>query len=77
MTDNKTELIRVKCTPDMLARIEAEATRQRRDFADMVRLLIVDGLAAQGRTLVDSPTPVYGPGSGYTPWQPDGEKVKP
>lgn len=77
MEDRKTELIRVKCALVMLKRIEDEATRQRRDFADMVRLLIVDGLAVQGRTLVDSPV-VYGPGSGYTPWAADEtEKVTP
>ncbi len=77
MEDRKTELIRVKCTPDMLKRIEDEATAQRRDFADMVRLLIVDGLAAQARTLINKRT-VYGPGSGYMPWQHgDPEATKP
>lgn len=54
MEDKKTALVRVKVTPDMLARIDREAVAQRRDFADMVRLLIVDGLAAQARTLIDT-----------------------
>ena len=79
--DNKTAIVRVRVTPDMLARIDREAVAQRRDFTDMVRILIADGLAFQKRTLVDTDgryeVPVYGPGSGYTPWAPDSEKVTP
>jgi len=75
MADKKSKVIRVKVTPDMFSRIDREAVAQRRDFTDMVRLLITDGLAFQKRTLVDTDgryeVPVYGPGSGYKPWAPD------
>ena len=53
--ENKTELIRVKATPTMVEQIQDEAGRQRREFSDMVRILLTDGLAAQGHTLIDTP----------------------
>jgi hypothetical protein len=82
MADKKSKVIRVKVTPDMFSRIDREAVAQRRTFTDMVRLLLADGLAFQKRTLVDTTgryeAPVFGPASGYTPWQKDEtEKVTP
>ncbi len=78
-TATLTEWIHITVTPDMLARIKAQQDLQRRGFSEMVRVLLDDGLAAQERTLVDTPEPyvthdlgpntLVGPGvEGYRPW---------